>query len=263
VTRDELVRAVRAERRRTLGLVRQLEPPQFDVIATPGWRVRDVLAHLITTDRASVLGSNLVTLFASAERLERWNDRQVPKWADRPLAELYLGLDRWGRRLARFLGAVPSSVYRLRLPTFLGHGPVLILAWSRVYDEWVHRQDIRRALGMPDEDVDLAPVAEFLMAAMAVNTVPRLKGRTGTLVVSLKDVPIASWRYDLASGMAGPEGTDPMTAGPDARISGPGPAFVMAAAGRDPFPALVADGVLGVEGDRDLAEAFLGALRIV
>jgi uncharacterized protein (TIGR03083 family) len=263
VTKDELVRAVRAERRRTLGLVRQLEPPQFDVIATPGWRVREVLAHLITTDRASVLGSNLVTLFASAERLERWNDRQVPKWADRPAAELYLGLERWGRRLARFLGGVPSPVYRLRLPTFLGRGPVQLLAWSRVYDEWVHRQDIRRALGMPDEDVDLAPVAEFLMAAVAVNTVPKLKDRKGTVILSLKDEPIASWRYDLASGKSGPEGGHPRTAGPDVRISGPGPAFVMAAAGRDSFAQLMAEGVIGVEGDRDLAEAFLGALRIV
>ena len=263
MTRDELVRAVRAERRRTLGLVRKLEPPQFDVIATPGWRVREVLAHLITTDRASVLGSNLVPLFASAERLERWNDRQVSKWSDRPVAELYLGLDRWGRRLARFLGAVPSPMYRLRLPTFLGRGPVLILAWSRVYDEWVHRQDIRRALGMPDEDIDLAPVAEFLMTAVAVNTVPRLKGRTGTVVVSLTDVPIESWRYDLASGRSGPEGIDPAAPPPHARIWGPAPAFVMAAAGRDRFSDLMAGGALGVEGDRELAEAFLGELRIV
>jgi uncharacterized protein (TIGR03083 family) len=262
VTKDEIIRAVRAERRRTLGLVRQLEPAQFEVVATPHWRVREVLAHLITTDRASVLGSNLVSLFTSAERLERWNDRQVPKWADRPIAELYLGLDRWGRRLARFLSAVPSAVYRLRLPTFLGRAPVLILAWSRVYDEWVHRQDIRRALGMPDEDVDLAPVAEFLLTAMAVNTVPQLKGRTGTVVVSLKEVPVQAWRYDLAAGRSGPE-TDPAKAPADARISGPAPAFTMAAAGRDRFGDLVAGGVLGVEGDEGLAEAFLGELRIV
>jgi hypothetical protein len=95
-----------------------------------------------------------------------------------------------------------------------------------------------------------------------VNTVPRLKGRSGTLVVSLKGVPVSSWSYDLASGRGGPEGTDP-AARPDTRISGPGPAFIMAAAGRDHFSQLLAEGVLGVEGDRDLAEAFLGALRIV
>lgn len=262
MTRDEIVRAIRAERRRTLALVRRLEPDQFEVVATPGWRVREVLAHLITTDRATVLGSNLAVLLASAERLERWNDRQVRKWADRPISDLLLGLDRWGRRLAR-IRLIPSPLYRLRLPTFLGRAPVELLAWSRVYDEWVHRQDIRRALGMPDEDVDVAPVAEFILAAIEVNTVPQLRGRPGTLSISLKDAPIAAWRYDLGSGRSGPEGTDPVSAPSDVRISANAPAFVMAAAGRDSFRDLADRGDLTVEGDEGLAEAFLGVLRIV
>ena len=35
-----------------------------------------------------------------------------------------------------------------------------MLIWSRVYDEWIHRQDIRRALGMSDEDVDVEQIEE-------------------------------------------------------------------------------------------------------
>jgi uncharacterized protein (TIGR03083 family) len=261
VNKDEIVRATQAERRRTLALVRRLEPERFEVEATAGWRVREVLAHLITMDRASVFGSNLAPLFASAERIERWNERQVPKWANRPVPELLLGLDRWGRRLVRLFRVIPSGLYRLRVPTFLGRAPLGLLVWSRVYDEWVHRQDIRRALGLPDEDVDLASVTEFLLTAMAVNTVPQVQGRRGSLAVSLKDAPVPPWRYDLQTGRSGPE-----TAGEgpaDARLSAPAPAFIMAAAGRNPFLELFADGTLAVEGDEALARAFLDVLRIV
>jgi uncharacterized protein (TIGR03083 family) len=263
VDKDEIVRAVRAERRRTLALVRRLEPAQFEAVATPGWRVREVVAHLITTDRATVFGSNLAAVFTSMERVERWNEGQVGKWADRPIPDLLLGLDRWGRRLARFFGAVPSPLYRLRAPSLLGRAPLGLLIWTRVYDEWVHRQDIRRALGFPDEDVDLAPVADFLLAAISVHTVPRVPVRRGAVSISLKDAPIEAWRYDLSSGRSGPEGDMPGRQPPDVRISAPAPAFVMAAAGRDSFRDLTARGDLAVEGDEGLAEAFLGVLRIV
>jgi uncharacterized protein (TIGR03083 family) len=261
VIKGDIVRATQAERRRTLALVRTLQPPQFDVLATPGWRVREVLAHLITTDRASVFGSNLAQVFASSERIERWNDRQVPKWADRPIPELLLGLDRWGRRLVRLFRAIPAPLYRLRAPTFLGKAPLGLLIWTRVYDEWVHRQDIRRAIGLPDEDVDVASAAEMLLTAVGVNTVPLVRGRTGTLAISLKDAPVTPWRYDLASGRSGPESPDQDA--PDARISAPALAFIMAAAGRDSFRDLLAGGTLAIEGDESLAVAFLDVLRIV
>jgi uncharacterized protein (TIGR03083 family) len=262
VIKGEIVRATQAERRRTLTLVRRLEPAQFDVLATPGWRVREVLAHLITMDRASVLGSNLAQVLTSSERIERWNDRQVSKWADRSIPELLLGLDRWGRRLVRLFRAVPAPLYRLRAPTFLGRAPLGLLISTRVYDEWVHRQDIRRALGLPDEDVDVSSAAEVLLTAIGVNTVPQLRGRTGSVAISLKDAPVSAWRYDLASGgMSGPEarGQDP----PDARISAAAPAFIMAAAGRDAFGDLLGGGTISIEGDEPLAVAFLDALRIV
>jgi uncharacterized protein (TIGR03083 family) len=261
VTKDEIVRATEAERRRTLTLIRSFGPEQFEVEATPGWRVREVLAHLITTDRASVLGANLPQVFASAERIERWNDRQVPKWADRPIPELVAGLERWGRRLSRLFGIIPSWTYRVRVPMFLGRGPLGLLISTRAYDEWIHRQDIRRALGLPDEDVDVAPAAEVLLIALAVNTVPLLRGQSGSIAVALKDAPVAPWRYDLGSGESGAERVEQSPA--DVRISAPAPAFIMAAAGRGSLRDLVREGTITLEGDDELALAFLDVLRIV
>jgi hypothetical protein len=144
--------------------------------------------------------------------------------------------------------------------TFLGKGTLGLLMWSRVYDEWVHRHDLRRALGLPDEDVDLDSPSEFVLAAIAVNTVPSVAGVRGDVVVALRDTPVAAWRYGLGSGASGPDrGGD----GAAATISAPAPAFIMAAAGRDRFDELMASGVLAVDGDEKVARAFLAALRIV
>jgi uncharacterized protein (TIGR03083 family) len=262
VTKDQILRATRQERRSTLALLRRLEPVQFDAPATPGWRIREVVAHLITMDRATVLGLNLLEVFGSAERLERWNDRQVPKWADRPIPELLLGLDRWGRRLARLFGALPTPLYRLPSPTFLGRAPLGLLISTRIYDEWVHRQDIRRALGMADEEVDVGAAAEVALTAVGIDTLPRVPRRNGVIEISLRETPLPAWRYDLAAGRSGP--VDGMSTSPaNAVVSASGPAFVMAAAGRDDFAALRVNGALGVEGDLALASAFLEVLRIV
>jgi hypothetical protein len=69
------------------------------------------------------------------------------------------------------------------------------------------------------------------------------------------------WSYDLVSRTAGPERPDDGPA--DVRISAPAPAFIMAAAGRGTLRDLVRDGTITLEGDQDLALAFLDSLRIV
>jgi uncharacterized protein (TIGR03083 family) len=261
LTKAEIVRAVKAERRRTLALLRTVEGARFEEpTALPGWRIREVVAHLITLDKGTVLGTNLGVVFTDMARIEGWNDRHVPKWANRSIPDLFIGLDRWGRRLARLYGAIPEALYRLRVPTYLGRAPLGVLMWSRAYDEWVHRQDIRRALGLPDEDVDLDPAAEFLLTAIGIHSLPRLPRDGGTISVSLTEVPLPSWRFDVATHCARPdEPARPV----DVRLTAPAPAFIMAAAGRGTFEQLVADGTVILEGDETLGRAFLNAVRIL
>jgi len=261
LNKDEIVRAIRDERRRTLTFLQGLEPEQFDTpTALPGWRIREVIAHLITTDKASVTGANLLAVLGSMDRLERWNERQVPKWAGRPIPQLLVGLDRWGRGMRRLVRTLPSPLYRLRVPTIFGRAPAGLLVWSRVYDEWIHRQDMRRALGLTDEDSDLASPSEFLLTAIVSAVLPHVEAAVGGVVVSLEGAPLPAWRYDLAARTGGPteEGSEVA-----ARINGPGPGFIMAAAGRDSFDELKREGSLRVEGDEALASAFLAKLRVV
>ncbi|MGH2557223.1 MAG: maleylpyruvate isomerase family mycothiol-dependent enzyme [Actinomycetota bacterium] len=261
MNKDEIVRAIRDERRRTLTFLRGLEPKQFDTpTALPGWRIREVIAHLITTDKASVIGANVLTVLGSMDRLERWNERQVPKWAGRPIPQLLMALDRWGRGMHRLARTLPSPLYRLRVPTIFGRAPAGLLVWSRVYDEWIHRQDMRRALGLPDEDSDLASPSEFLLTAIVSAVLPLVEGATGSVAVSLDGAPVPAWRYDLAARTGGP--TDGASdAG--ARIAGPAPRLIMATAGRDSFDELRQEGTLTVDGDQELATQFLAKLRVV
>jgi uncharacterized protein (TIGR03083 family) len=261
LNKDEIVRAIRGQRRRTLTFLRGLEPQQFDTpTALPGWRLREVIAHLITTDKASVTGANLLAVAGSMDRLEQWNDRQVPRWANRGIPELLLGLDRWGRAMATLARTLPSSAYRLRMPTIFGRAPAGLLIWSRVYDEWIHRHHMRRALGIPDEEVDLASPSEFLLTAIVPAVLPHVEGVSGDVAVSLEGAAVAPWRYDLGAGTGRP---DDHTSNAAARINGPAPNFIMAAAGRDSLDSLREDGTLTVEGDQDLAARFLAKLRVV
>ena len=265
-SKDQILRGIRGQRRATLSLLRTLDAGQFDTpTALPGWRVREVVAHLISTDQAAVTGAILPAVFLSknTDKVESWNERQVPKWANRPIRDLMMALDRWGRRFARFAGAFPAVAYRPRVPSPWGRGPLGIYLWVRVYDEWIHRQDIRRALGMPDEDVDLEPASEFLLTAIGLQTIHQLDGATGRLVLELEGVALPEWNFDLATKEFGPNGSQPVDADGATRIVAPAAAFIMGAAGRDRFDDLRSRGSLRVEGDEQLAARFFSRLRIV
>ena len=266
MTKAEIVRGIRAERRSTLELLGSLEPSGWDTpTALPGWRVREVAAHLITTDRASLLGLNLLAVLTSMDRLEAWNEGQVPKWAGRPIADLLLGLARWGRRFARLAELLPAPLYRLPVPSAWGRTRGGAILAMRVFDEWVHRQDVRRALGMPDEDVDLTPAAETLLEVIGHDLARWEPTGEGVVEVSLEGVPLPEWRYDLSrrtgwpvDAVAGADADEPR-----ATVRAPGPDFIMAAAGRTPFDELAERGTLTIRGDEHLGRAFLRRVRIV
>src|SRR5206468_2929903 len=102
-------------------------------------------------------------------------------------------------------------------------------------------------------------VGEFLLTAMSYDIPRRMPGTRGSVRIALEGEPIPEWGFDFSQRRFGAHAAT----SPDARLTGAGYAFIMAAAGRDSFSDLLENGRLKIEGDEHLAEAFLSKVRIV
>jgi len=264
--KNEVMTAVHEQRARTLALLRSLPEKDWERIVVPRWRVRELAAHMITTDEGSLTGRIFTIGFtkdavAGIPKIEAWNDKQVARWADRPIPELLEGVEKWGARLERLAGLVPERLARPAIPTPFGRVSLTWLAGLRIYDEWVHREDLRRALGMPSDDEErvVRPVARMLHAGIPVQTLSRVaSGARGRVAIGFDDLDLPGFGVDLQARRFG-YGVE----GADARITGSSAAIIMVAARRDPWQDAETAGALKVEGDRTAAEALLDALLLV
>lgn len=261
--KHDVIAWVRAQRARTIALLEDLPEKEWERPVVPGWRVREVAAHLVSTDEAALTGRLLALGLRKVEvgDIEAWNETQVARWAERPIPALLHGLASWGRRLALTLAVTPGPAARVRLPTPFGRVSPLWLGMARVYGEWVHLEDVRRALGLPGDDSPqaLEPVARHLLAGIPVQTLPRVPpGVAGAVTLAFTDVDLPGAGYDLGERRFGFA-----VAGGDARVEGTAAALVMIAARRDPWREAESDGAITISGDRAPAEVFLDSLLLV
>jgi uncharacterized protein (TIGR03083 family) len=117
-----------AERTDLLALLEQLTPPQWEAATLcPGWRVRDVVAHMFSYDELS--RADLARRFVQGRfNPNRINALCLAPYADRTPAELVA--------LAR------RCVEPRGLPAGFTGGIAML-------DAMIHQQDIRRPLGLP------------------------------------------------------------------------------------------------------------------
>jgi uncharacterized protein (TIGR03083 family) len=141
----------RAEQADLVGLLTTLTPAQWDAPSLcAGWRVRDVVAHLVSYDGVPgrEIGRRLVRTRLSPNGA---NDSGVADFTSRPSEELVDLLK--GAEGTRGL-------------------PAQVAGWVVLTDTLIHHQDIRRPLGLPRE----IP-AERLRAALRFATfAPPLRG---------------------------------------------------------------------------------------
>jgi uncharacterized protein (TIGR03083 family) len=264
--KNEVVSAMREQRARTLALFRAIPETDWERIVVPRWRLREVAAHLVTTDEGALTGRLLTAGFSrdgaqAVSKIEAWNDRQVSRWADRPIPELLRGLEVWAKRMERLAGVVPQGIVNRGLPTPFGRVSLAWLASMRIYDEWVHIEDVRRAYGLPSDDdrTSLRPIGRQLLAGLPIQTIPRVPaGARGRVSLAMSDIDLPALGFDLGGHRYG-LGVE----GSDARITGSVAGIAMVAARRDPWQDAETAGALKVEGDRTAAEALLDALLLV
>lgn len=114
---------LRAERQELLDLGLTLSPAEWDAPSLcAGWRVRDVLAHLCGNDH-DFFGD----ILAVRGNLDAANALAVERRRAWPIGRL---LDEWA-------SLVPV------------HGAARLFAMLLIMDNWIHQEDIRRALDRP------------------------------------------------------------------------------------------------------------------
>lgn len=123
------------ERAELVALLRGLNAQEWEQPSLcAGWRVRDVLAHLLTDTIAPLAYARFALRHPSVDRT---NNALVASFAERPVEELVDRFERNAGRLARF-------------------APRIVLA-----DLLVHQQDIRRPLHRP-RDIPAARLTAVL-----------------------------------------------------------------------------------------------------
>lgn len=264
--KEAAIGALRAQRAASLSLLRALDDDDWLAPCTPPWRVRDVVAHLVTIDEAAVAG-RLVPLLRAAsgrEDIERWNDAAVPRWADEPVPGLLEALERFGTRLVAASERIPAPLWRVSARTVFGRHTLGLLLARRVLDEWVHLSDVatstRREVIIPDGAADI--LASAVLDALPALALPQLEPTVGVvrLVVYTgapgdagEHAPRRTWAVDFARRHYGPR----VTARPDATIRLHAGGLVLRSEGRTPTGAIAH---VEVEGDADLAASLLDGL---
>lgn len=257
--------ALRAQRAATLRRLSHLPDAMWDEPCVPGWRVRDVVAHLVAVDEAAVTGRIFRALRAQDRcAFERWNDAGIARWADRSPQELRDALERWGDRWGTIVGRMPSAAGHVPLRAWFGRQPLLFLVYRRVLDEWVHECDIAWAT-TPDARgaVSSEPGVADVLAAAALYPLPHLVlpkvERTNgvvRLVVETGADSRRTWGLDFARRQYGSR----VTARPDAVVRMGAPTLALLTEGRWSVADL--DGRVTVEGDEEIASDLLDVLAL-
>lgn len=174
-------------RKELAGFVSSLSEQELErpVPATPGWSIRDVVAHMAGALEGVGRGDFPVEFFVDLGSqqgvavLNEWTERHVGGRTDRSIQEL---LAEWEHGAAGVVPMLRGDVaWPDGVPPFAGHVLITDLA--------VHQQDVYGALGIV-KDRDAAPVAIGFATYVAGADI-RLKGADGPslrLVTERKEV---------------------------------------------------------------------------
>jgi enediyne biosynthesis protein E11 len=269
--RQWLLATARAERE-ALGRTIQYTPPQAwdQESPSPGWRNRDIVAHLaagevaaaavIADEVASEIAEYVKGLEDEQATLDGFNEFSVRRRADLPFRQV---VTEWGRAadlfLARASQVSPEEWTTKKVQWMAGPLGMSYLVQSRVMEWWLHGEDILAGGGNPPR-LEHPPI--YCVNDLAVRTIPYALSLPGlsfpgrSVKVELEAVGGGIWHWGLA-----PRDNPPPGKAPDAAITGRAYAFALVAGRRVPAEYYLAEGILQTAGDDALAETVLQHLR--
>ena len=125
---DQHAAAATELRIRVAQLVAATDPSALDAPAPacPGWRARDVLAHLVG------VGDDVVSGRIDGIASDDWTAAQVERRRDIPIAQLLADWEQWGPQFEQLLVSGPPE-----------------MTGQALYDAATHEHDLRHAIGRP------------------------------------------------------------------------------------------------------------------
>lgn len=268
-----IAESARRLRRHTVALLDDLGEEEYHALALPprdtggeAWSVADVFRHLAEMDRRSVLGTGLVALlpWQDEKQYEDAQDAALERLRTASRPQLREELITWGRRLQRLIRLTPAVVARRTVPTLFGEVTLAWLAALRLYDEWIHQDDVRQALHRPEVPPDAETreiLAELQLRGLPGGPLRRIAQDEGVVEVAFRDVLAQpAWRFDLARRQFG----ERVPADPTVRVEADIDVWCRIAAQRASWKEAEDEGGLEIVGaDRDAAAALLDVVRIV
>jgi uncharacterized protein (TIGR03083 family) len=236
--------------------------------ACPGWSVQDQVAHLVGSEshllgRAAPEHTPADTRYVKNEIGAR-NEVAVDwrrSWPGAKVLEEFCEVT--GERL-RILRSMGAADFAAPTQTPIGPGTVRDLLSIRIFDAWVHEQDIRRALQRPGELASPTAVHAVGRSALAMPFVVGKKAQAASGTTVVFEVTGAAGRI-LAIGVEGARAKvlDTVPASPSVRLSMDVETFTCLGCGRwEPVPALV-DGKVHIAGDRALGERIVSQMNFM
>jgi uncharacterized protein (TIGR03083 family) len=230
----------------------------------PGWTVRDQYAHIVGTESA-LLGDPAPPPLAApharnpmGEVNEGWVDPLRGRSGAAVLETFRIVTD---RRLAA-LRAMTAEQWEAPTDTPVGPGTYATFMEVRIFDCWVHEQDVRRALDRPGHfDGPVAEVAMTrLIGSLGFVVGKRVGPPDGTTIVVELDPPLGRrLAVGVTGGRAAP--VEPPSS-PSVRIRTDGETWMRLSAGRTSAGDAITAGRIAFEGDATLGRAVLEQLNV-
>lgn len=234
----------------------------------PGWTVQDNLSHIIGTER--MLAGLGRTSHQAPEApwvhnpIGRSNEDDVDERRARSGAEVYQEfLDITQARLSFLRSATPED-FAVPMTTPTGPGTMASFLHIRVMDNWIHEQDIRRALDLPGHLTGPVPEHSIdrLWTAWPMVIGKRAGATAGQSVTVTLDGPVHRFGTVVIGERAGwgeLDASQTATAG----ITMDSEAFIIAVTGRRLAADLVETNRIRFVGDSALAQRAVDSLNIM
>jgi len=255
--KDRIVMLLGEEWSAIAALLAGLDGEQWSRPALPGWDVHDVIAHLIGTER-SLSGAALPQVPQGGDAaphvrndIGRVNEAWVVALRELSHADLLAEFRAVTAARRAALGAMTAADFDAPSWTPVGNATYGRFMQVRVFDCWMHEQDVRAAVGMPGREA--GPVAEQALTEV-VGALGYIIGKRGqapdgsSVLISLSG-PIHRDLHVVVQGRA--RVVDAIDGAPTASLTLSSSLFLRLAGGREDADAALGRILMG--GDVGLA----------